>query len=340
MNVGQRFPRIRLGLLQSERDSPIAFVHAEHLHLDHVADVDHLRRMHRALAPSHLADMNQPLDALFQFDERAVVSNTHDLAAQAGADRIALGRLGPWIQHDLFHAERDALAPMVVLQHDHLDFFADLQHFRRMLQAAPRHVGDMQQAVDSAEIDERAVVRNILDRALEDHALFEHLQRLFLERGALALDHAAPRDHDVAARAVELKNLEAAALADVAIEISRRTQVNVRSRQERRHADIDLQAALDLAQDDAFDWGFVLERLFKFTPDLELLGLGVGQRHRAVLGLSALEKNIDLVAFLDRDIAVVIQELGERHLAFALVVDIDDDVVARDQQNRAGKYIA
>src|ERR1700689_243337 len=111
-----------------------------------------------------------------------------------------------------------------------------------MLQAAPRHVRDIQQAVDPAEANECAIVSDILDRAFEDHALFEHLERLFLERRALALDYAAPRNHDVAARAVELQNLETAALADVAIEIACGPQINMRSRKKGRHADIDLKA--------------------------------------------------------------------------------------------------
>ena len=180
MDFRQCFPRIRLGLLESERNPPIALVDPEHLDFDRVADVDHLRRMHRALAPGHFADVDQPLDALFQFDEGAVIGNADDFAVQPRADRIAFGRLGPRVGHDLLHAERDALARLVVLEHDHLDLFADLQHFRRMLQAAPGHIGDMQQPVDAAEINERAVVGDILDRAFEDHALFEHLERLLL----------------------------------------------------------------------------------------------------------------------------------------------------------------
>ena len=60
-----------------------------------------------------------------------------------------------------------------------------------MLQTAPRHVGDVEQAVDPAEIDERAVVGDVLDGAFEDDALFEYLERLFLQRCAFALEHAA-----------------------------------------------------------------------------------------------------------------------------------------------------
>ena len=89
----QLFPRIRFGLLEPERDAPVGLVDAQHLDLDHVADVDHLRGMHRALAPAHLGDVDQPLDALLQLDERAVVGDADDLALEPRADRIALGRL-------------------------------------------------------------------------------------------------------------------------------------------------------------------------------------------------------------------------------------------------------
>ena len=39
---------------------------------------------------------------------------------------------------------------------------ADGQHLGRMVDAAPGDVGDMQQAVDAAEIDEGAVIGDVL----------------------------------------------------------------------------------------------------------------------------------------------------------------------------------
>src|ERR1700736_6201366 len=99
-----------------------------------------------------------------------------------------------------------------------------------MLDAAPRHIGDMQQAIDAAEVDEGAVIGDVLHRAFEDDALFEHFERLLFERGALALEHAAARHHHVSARAIELQNLKTSALPDVSIEITRGTDVNMRAR--------------------------------------------------------------------------------------------------------------
>ena len=42
-----------------------------------------------------------------------------------------------------------------------------------MLDALPGEIGDMQQAVDATEIDERAVVGEVLDHALDDLAFLQ-----------------------------------------------------------------------------------------------------------------------------------------------------------------------
>ena len=47
-----------------------------------------------------------------------------------------------------------------------------------MIDAAPAHVGDVQQAVDAAQVDERAEVGDVLDDALAELADFELLEQL------------------------------------------------------------------------------------------------------------------------------------------------------------------
>ena len=56
-------------------------VDAEHHRVHGVADVQDLRRVLDALAPRHLADVDQPFDAGLELDERAVVGEADDLAA-------------------------------------------------------------------------------------------------------------------------------------------------------------------------------------------------------------------------------------------------------------------
>ena len=83
-----------------------------------------------------------------------------------------------------------------------------LTDFGRMVDAAPGHVGDMQQAVDAAEIDERAVVGDVLDDALDDLAFFEVLDDFRTLLGAALFENGAARHDDVAAAAIHLEDLE------------------------------------------------------------------------------------------------------------------------------------
>src|SRR5690606_11056058 len=131
----------------------------------------------------------------------------------ARAGRITAGDVDPRILAELLEAERDAVAFAVELEHAHFQFLADFDHFRRMTHALPRHVGDVQQAVDAAEVDERTVVGEVLDHALDDRVLLQALHELFALGAELALDHGAARDHDVVALAIELDDLELQLLA-------------------------------------------------------------------------------------------------------------------------------
>src|SRR5262249_7848796 len=166
-------PRVRLGLLEPERDAAVHRVDIENLDVHLLPDLEDLRRVRHALGPRHLGDVHEPFDAALDLDEGAVVGEAHDLPADARVQREALADRGPRIGHDLLHAERDALALRVVLEHDDLHAVPDVQHLRRVPNAAPRHVGHVEEAVDAAEVDERTVVGNVLDGPLEDDALLE-----------------------------------------------------------------------------------------------------------------------------------------------------------------------
>ena len=277
-----------------------------------------------ALAPRHLADVDQPFDARLELDERAVVGQADDLAAHARADRIAIHHVRPRIGDELLVAERDALGRRVVLEHDHVDLVVDLEQLGRMADAAPRHVGDVQQAVDAAEIDERAVVGDVLDDALEHLALGERLERVLLLLGVLLLEQRLAREHDVAALLVDLDDAHAQLLAAQRVEVAHRAHVDLRSGQERADADVDREPALD-ALDDAADDDLALGvGLLDLVPDLHLLGFFAREDDVAFAILGALEQHVDDVAGLHGDLAVLVEELADRDDAFGLVADVDD----------------
>src|SRR5690606_26773245 len=146
--------------------------------------------------------------ARLDLDERAVVGDVGHLAEHAGVGRVAARDVVPRILAQLLQAQAPAVALAVVLEHADFQLLADLDHLGGMAHALPRHVGDVQQAVDAAQVHERAVVGEVLDHALELGALDQLLHQRLALLGVLALDHRAARDHHVVALAVELDELE------------------------------------------------------------------------------------------------------------------------------------
>ena len=183
-------------------------VDLEDLHLDLLAGGDDLAGMDVLLGPAHLGDVDQAFDARLQLHERAVVGDVGHRALEAGADRILGLDAGPRVGLQLLHAEADALRLGVDADDLHLDRVADVDDLARVVDAPPGHVGDVQQAVDAAEIDEGAVVGDVLDHAVDDLALGQLGDDLGALLGARGFQDLAAGDDDVAAPAIHLEDLE------------------------------------------------------------------------------------------------------------------------------------
>ncbi len=74
-----------------------------------------------------------------------------------------------------------------------------------MIDAAPRDVGDVQEAVDTAEIHERAVVGDVLHDAVDHLAFFQTRNEFLTLAGAGLFQHGAAGDDDVAAAAIHFQ---------------------------------------------------------------------------------------------------------------------------------------
>ena len=244
--------------------------------------------------------MDQALDAGLQLDEGAVVGDVGDAAVEARAGRVFELDAFPGIGLELLHAERDALRLGIEADDLHLDGLADMQRFGRMVDAPPGDVGDMQQAIDAAEIDEGAVIGDVLDHAVEDLAFLEAGDQLRARLGAALLEHGAARDDDVAARAVHLEDLEGLRRAHQRGDVAHRADIDLAARQEGDGAvEIDGEAALDAAEDDAGDALIGLEALLEQGPGLLAPRLLARELRLAVLVFHPLEIDLDGVAGLD-----------------------------------------
>src|SRR6202158_2176905 len=332
----EHFPGIAHGLLEAERYPALDRIDLENLHFDLLRGRDDLAGVHVLLGPRHLRDVDQAFDAGLQFDERAVVGNVGDAAGEARVERILRLDALPRIVQQLLHAERDAVGLVVDLDDLDLDGLADGQHFGRVIDPAPGDIGDVQQAVDAAEVDERTVIGDVLDDAVDDLAFLEILHQFLALFGAGLFQNRAARHHDVAAAAIHLEDLERLRIVHQRRDVADRADIDLRARQERyRAVEIDGKATLDLIEDDAVHLLVVVEGLLALAPAFLAARLVARQHGVAERILDAVEKHLNLVADLEIAFAAGSCEFPQRHAAFGLQADIDDGHVLFYRNNDA-----
>ena len=212
-----------------------------------------------------------------------------------------------------------------------------------MVDVRPRQLGDVDQAVDAVEVDERAEVDDVGDRALDDLAGLEPVEDPLAVLLALLLEHGAAREHDVVARAVELDHLALDRLAHVLVEVGHAADVDQRGGQEAAHAEVDDQAALDDLDHGALDRLAGLGGGLDAAPRLLEAGALLGQDQAAVLVLLGEDQRVDLLAELD--LVAGVDRLADRQLAggddaLGLVADVDEDFVVVDPDDVAGDDVA
>src|SRR5256712_3115523 len=165
--------------------------------------------------------------------------------------------------------------------------------------ALPIYVGDVQQTVDAAQVDEGAEVGDVLHHALACLADLELLHEDVALRLALGLEQHATRDDDVATPLVELDDLELEALPQELVDVGDAPQCDLAPRQERIHAhQVHHDAAFDLLHERPGDRLVLLVGLADALPHPHEVGFLLRQDDSAFLVLQALAEDLDFVAFL------------------------------------------
>src|SRR6185437_3896260 len=334
--LGKFLPGVGLALLQAQRDTTALLVDIEHHDLHFLAGVHDLGGIDVLVGPVHLRDVHQAFHAILDLDERAIVGDVRDLTEHAGVGRVASCDVLPGIRTELLQSQRDARALAIELQDAYVDLIANLDDFGRMFDTTPGHVRDVQQAIDAAQVDERTVVGEILDRTAHHRAFLQ----VGHERAALGreflLDHGAARHHDVIALLVELDDLELERLALEIAGVAHRAHVHQRAGQKSPHViDLDGEATLDATGDHAGDDLAVVECRLEPRPGARALGLLTRQARLAGAVLDRVERDLDLIARIHLDLTALVLELLERDDSLGLQSDIDDDHVGTDVDHQA-----
>ena len=323
--LDEDFPGIAHGLLEAERDAALDRIHFENLHFDFLRGRNDLAGVHVLLGPRHFRDVDQAFDARLQFDERAVVGDVGDAAGEARVQRVLGLDALPRIVQQLLHAERNAVGLVVDLDDLDLHGLADGEHLGRVIDPAPGDIGDVEQAVDAAEINERTVVGDVLDHAVDHLTLFEVLDQFLALFGAGLFENRAARHHDVAAAAIHLEDLERLRVVHQRRNVADRTDVDLRARQEGNGTvEVDGEAALDLVEDDAVNLLVVVEGLLELAPAFLAARLVARQHGFAECVFDPVEEHLDFVTDLQVALTARAGEFAQRHAAFGLQADVDD----------------
>jgi hypothetical protein len=295
------------------------------------------------VALGHLGDVDQALDALAEVNEGTKADELGDLALDDCADGVLLDEGAPRILGGLLETEGDALAVEVDVQDLNLDLLANLDDLGGVVDVVPRELGDVNQAVDAAEVDEGAEVDDAGDGALEAHADLELGEDLLALGLAGLLEHDAARKNDVVAVAVHLDDASLDAGAHVGVEVLHATKVNQGCRQEAAQADVEDKAALDDLDDLALDVLASLELLLDAVPSTLVLGTLLGENQTAFLVLLLEDKCLNLVAQRDDVCRVDVLadgKLAGRNDALGLVANVEQDLVVLELDDRTGDKIA
>src|SRR5690606_19852795 len=247
-------PWVFLALFQAKRDTTTFFVDIQHHNFDFITQVNHFRRMNIFVGPIHFRNVDQAFNALFQLSETAVVSEVGDFRFNTGTFRVTLGDLDPRIFTELFQAQRHTIALAVEFQNLNVDLVANIDDFAWMLDTLPRHVGNVQQTIYTAQVYECAVVGQIFNNTFNCLAFLQASQQLVTLNRVGLFEHSTARNYNVVALLVELDNFEFQLFTFKVSGFAHRANVNQRTWEEGTDAcNVNGETTFNFAIDNAFD---------------------------------------------------------------------------------------
>ena len=233
------------------------------------------------------------------------------------------------MRSELLETEGDAAFGLVEVEDDDVNLLVELDHLVGMADAAPAEVGDVDETIHAAEVDEDAVAGDVLHHAFEHLTLLEMADNLGLLGFDLVLDESLVADDDILVFVIDFHHLELHLLVDIDIVVADGFDVDLAAGEEGLDVledgddETTLGAALDVAGDDFL----VVVSLVDTVPRLEDAGFLVAEHQLAVGVLLALDVDFNLVASLE---VGVVAHLADGDDAVALGSDVDDDLAVSD----------
>ena len=220
-------PWVRGELLDAEGHLLVLAVKAEDLCLDLVTYLQVILGDAEAWAPAHLAYVDETLYARLDLYECAVVGNEDNLTLNLVTYLEVRIEGIPRMLGELLEAQGDSLLGLVEVEYHDIDLLVEADNLLRMVDAAPAEVGDVDETVNTAQIDEYAVGSDVLDGTLKHLAFLELADDLALLSLELGLDEGLVGYYNIAELLVDLDDLEVHGGIDELVVVAYRLDVDL-----------------------------------------------------------------------------------------------------------------
>ena len=117
--------------------------------------------------------MDKTLNTGSNLYECTVVSDSDDFTLDGITDLKVSIEAIPRMLGELLETESDPLLLLVEIKDDDLDLFIEGNNLLRVIDTTPGKICNMDETVHTAEVDEYAVVGDVLDGSFENLTLFE-----------------------------------------------------------------------------------------------------------------------------------------------------------------------
>ncbi|MNS97975.1 hypothetical protein D3C72_1323250 [compost metagenome] len=179
-----------------------------------------------------------------------------------------------------------------------------------MFNAFPRHVGDVQQAINATQINECTVVSEVLNDTFNFHAFLQVFQQLIALCAVLGLDNGTTRNNNVVTLLVKLDNFELKLFAFEVQSVANRTNVYQRTWQERANTvQLNSEATFNFAVDNTdYSFSFFVS-FFQRDPSFVTFSFLTGQQSFTEAVFYCIQCNVNFVTNLDFQFALGVFEL-------------------------------
>ena len=182
----------------------------------------------------------------------------------------------------LLHAQGDFFFFVIDIKDHHFDFLINIDQFRGMSDSTMTHVGNVQQAVDPTEVDERTEFGDVLDHAFSHLADFQFAKQLFAIFLSLFFDQRPTANDDVSSCFVDFENFALHDSTDIFANVMRTSNIDLTRREKNIDSNVDKQPAFNFSSACAGDDLTFLDRLHHLLPGENLFRLTLAEADHAV----------------------------------------------------------